>query len=187
MTNHQRPDIQQAKKRTQSISRVQLKMLHDVVHKCRMRVASSVCRDSKVCAVPEAETNLHRMEALSISRKPLKTRDILDRPHFRQTPPRRSPRASSAAQPIDPVAETAPVHTSVAFLCYQVRLMYTFVYGRQDRRTRRFDALTQDLARLPGQVSGLEPKALSGEPPPRPSWSRALGAPGGALSVRLSA
>jgi hypothetical protein len=56
------------------------------------------------------------------SRKPLKSREILHRMHFRQSPPRRTPRASSAAQPLDPPAETARVHTSVAFLCHPAQI-----------------------------------------------------------------
>jgi hypothetical protein len=55
-------------------------------------------------------------------RKPLKTRDILDRSNFHQRPPRRSPRSSSAAQPIDPPIETAPTPASVAFLRHPAQI-----------------------------------------------------------------
>jgi hypothetical protein len=87
-----------------------------------MSDACNIRNNTKVCAAPKAETNLHRMEAFSIWRKPLKTRDFLDRSHFRQRHPRRTPPANSAAQPIDPQPETAPVRTSVAFLCQTVHI-----------------------------------------------------------------
>jgi hypothetical protein len=56
------------------------------------------------------------MEALSISHKPMKTPDFVDRSPFRQTPPRRSPSANSAAQPIDPPPKP-PQCTVVSHFC----------------------------------------------------------------------
>jgi hypothetical protein len=63
------------------------------------------------------------LDAAWSSRKPLKSRKNLDRSTFRQGSLRRSRRASSAAQPPDPAAETLECTLLSHFCAIKARLM----------------------------------------------------------------